>query len=69
MDNKKNTFNIGEICPESGVYKIVNCECLINGGCDISVEQYTIPLAKGNKFPPCRSCAGKSLKWELVQKA
>jgi len=63
------TFSIGEVCQESGVYKIVGCACMIDGKCEISEEQYTIPLAKGNKFPPCRSCGGCNMKWELIQKA
>lgn len=60
------TFKIGEVCQESGVYKLTNCtgkECKL-----LSKAQHTIPLAKGNIFPPCRTCNGKIL-WKLIQKA
>ena len=63
------TFKIGEICLESGIYRLKDCACMIEGKCDISEEQYTIPLVKGEKFPPCRNCGGNSIKWEFVKKA
>ena len=63
------TFKIGEICPESGIYRLKDCSCMIGGKCDVSLEQYTIPLVKGKKFPPCRNCSGSSIKWEFVKKA
>jgi len=70
------TFNIGEICQESGIYRIKGCECTTDDKecasekkCDLSEEQLTIPLAKGNKFPPCKNCTGSDLKWEFVKKA
>jgi len=66
---KKDTFKIGEICPESGIYKLKDCACMVGGKCDISTDQYTIPLVKGKKFPPCRNCKGSSIKWEFVKKA
>ncbi|GMU18948.1 MAG: hypothetical protein AMXMBFR12_01400 [Candidatus Babeliales bacterium] len=60
--NDKKTFNIGQVCPESGVYRIkTNCNCL-------SVKQHEIPLVKGKKFPPCRNCDFEVI-WELVRKA
>ena len=68
MVKKGDTFNIGEICPESGVYKL-KCSCMVGCKCDISEEQYTIPLVKGKKFPPCRNCNDKKTKWEFVKKA
>ena len=62
MTHKVDTFHIGEICPTSGVYRIKNHEkCL-------SKQQYEIPLAKGKKFPPCRSCDFKVI-WEFVRTA
>jgi len=68
MVKKGDTFEIGEVCPESGVYRIVQCDCTAEKGCHISEDQYTIPLVKGKKFPPCKSCNTK-LKWEFVKKA
>lgn len=62
------TFNIGEICPESGVYKIKSSSCKPNTECCISKEQLTIPLVKGKRFPPCKGCHG-TVVWEFVKKA
>ncbi len=65
MKNKEikrgDTFDIGEICPESGVYRIKGCKCE-------SEDQREIPLAKGHRFPPCRTCKG-GFKWEFVRRA
>jgi hypothetical protein len=69
MVKKGDTFNVGEVCPESGIYRLTDSACVDKGKCDISKEQYTIPLVKGKKFPPCRSCEGSSIKWEFVKKA
>jgi len=69
MVKKGDTFKIGEICPESGIYKLTDYACMMKGKCDVSLEQYTIPLTKGKKFPPCRNCSGSSIKWEFVKKA
>lgn len=69
MITKGDTFKIGEICPESGVYKLKNCSCLSQGSCDISEKQYTIPLVEGKTFPPCRNCKGNTIEWEFVEKA
>lgn len=44
----------GEICPESGVWK------------SISTPSTTIPLAKGNRFPPYNNSA---VIWVLHQYA
>jgi len=70
------TFNIGEIRQESGIYRIKGCECTADDKacpsekkCEISEEQLTIPLAKGNKFPPCKNCTGSKVVWEFVKKA
>ncbi len=62
------TFKIGEICQESGVYKLKNCSCMVGGKCDISKMQYTIPLVKGKTFPPCRNCSS-GIVWEFIKKA
>lgn len=61
-------FKIGEICPESGVYRISPTACgLDNKGC-VSENQKEIPLAKGHRFPPCRDCEGE-VTWHMVRKA
>ena len=65
MVKKGDTFKIGEVCPESGIYRL---KC-VGGKCDTSKEQHTIPLVKGKKFPPCKSCEGGSVSWEFVKKA
>lgn len=55
------TFHIGAVCPESGVYRLKNCNCT-------SEEQREIPLAKGHTFPPCKSCKHK-VSWEFVRQS
>ena len=65
MVKKGDTFKIGAICPESGIYRVKDCD---KGKCGVSEEQYTIPLVKGKKFPPCKSCCGE-VEWEFVKKA
>jgi len=62
------TFKIGEVCPESGIYRLKNCTCMAENKCSISQLQYTIPLAKGNKFPPCKKCGG-GIVWEFIKEA
>jgi len=47
----------GETCQVSGVYR-----CATH-------TSNTIPLAKGNRFPPCGSGAGHATTWVLVQRA
>lgn len=47
----------GEICQVSGVYA-----CATHRG-------NTIPLAKGNKFPPCSQSGGHATTWILIQRA
>ena len=69
MVKTTDTFNIGQICPESGIYKLTHCACMLDASCDISQKQYTIPLVKGKKFPPCRNCGSSKIKWEFVRKA
>lgn len=49
--------NTGEKCQESGVYK---CS---------KHPHNTIPLAKGNTFPPCSLDGGHRANWILVRKA
>ena len=67
MIKKGDTFKIGEICPESGVYRLKNCMC---HACDCkSVKQQTIPLVKGKRFPPCRNCKGEDVLWEFERPA
>ena len=47
----------GQTCEESGVYK-----CTTH-------PSNTIPIAKGNRFPPCSLGSGHSAAWTLVRKA
>lgn len=47
----------GETCQESGVYR-----CGTHSG-------QTIPLAKGNTFPPCSEGGGHATTWVLVRRA
>ena len=61
MVKKGDRFNIEQVCPESGVYRLVQDE-------GRSEDQKEIPLTKGEKFPPCRNCTGK-VTWEFVRKA
>jgi len=48
------TRKTGETCPESGVWEAQ------------SSPSTTIPLAKGNQFPPY---GGKSVTWKLIRYA
>jgi len=47
----------GETCKESGVYR---CQ---------SHTTNTIPIAKGNRFPPCSLNGGHGTTWVLVYRA
>jgi len=69
MVKKGDTFKIGEVCPESGVYRLIKCSCKGIEDCTFTEEQSTIPLVKGKKFPPCRNCADADIVWEFVKKA
>ncbi|MBS1778628.1 MAG: hypothetical protein JST70_04845 [Bacteroidetes bacterium] len=51
------TGHTGETCQVSGVYK-----------CSMHPSN-TIPLAKGNKFPPCPMGSGHGATWILIQRA
>lgn len=44
----------GEICPESGTWKVVG------------TPSTTAPIAKGNRMPPYKD---KAVIWELIQLA
>ena len=48
------TTKTGEICPESGVWKVVGNPTT------------TAPIAKGNRMPPY---SGKAVTWKLIQHA
>ncbi len=48
------TARTGEICPESGVWKVVGNPTT------------TAPIAKGNRMPPYRD---KAVTWQLIQYA
>ena len=47
----------GQTCQESGVYK-----CSTH-------STNTIPIAKGNRFPPCSLSGGHGTTWLLVRRA
>lgn len=57
----KKTYHPGEICPTSGLYRLVNHK-------NVSPEQAEIPLTKGKRFPPCHNCK-EPIEWELVKEA
>lgn len=67
MLKRGDTFNVGEICPESGVYRLKDRDCKNSSGCK-SEDQREIPLSKDKRFPPCRNCKGKVV-WEYVRRA
>lgn len=48
------TARTGEICPESGVWKVVGA------------NSTTAPIAKGNRMPPH---SGKAVTWALARLA
>ncbi len=48
------TARTGEMCPESGVWKVAG------------YPSTTAPIAKGNRMPPY---GGKAVTWQLVQYA
>lgn len=48
------TARTGEICPESGVWRVQG------------LPTTTAPIAKGNRMPPY---AGQAVTWVLVSKA
>lgn len=67
MLKRGDIFQVGQICPESGVYRLKEKKC--KRGCTLkSEDQREIPLTKGEKFPPCRNCSGV-VEWEFVRKA
>ncbi len=61
MLKRGDAFKIGQNAPESGVYRIKGCSCCTE-------EQREIPLVKGHKFPPCKSCKHEVV-WEFVRHA
>ncbi|MEM1380751.1 MAG: hypothetical protein AAGH41_09010 [Pseudomonadota bacterium] len=48
------TARTGELCPESGVWKVMG------------QPSTTAPIAEGNRMPPYR---GKAVTWQLIQYA
>jgi hypothetical protein len=48
------TARTGEVCPESGIWKVVG------------TPSTTAPIAKGNRMPPYD---GKAVTWKLIQLA
>lgn len=54
------TFRTGEKNPVSGIYACVQCEK--------AARRNTIPLTKGETFPPCSKCSA-GVTWRLQQYA
>lgn len=48
------TAKTGEVCPESGVWRVVG------------TPTTTAPIARGNRMPPY---SGKAVTWKLIQHA
>ena len=65
MANIGDKFRIGEICPESGIYKLEE-HGVGSGNAQIPENQKEIPLSKGEKFPPCRDCK-EEVFWILIR--
>ena len=61
MLKRGDTFHIGQVCMESGVYRVKGCKC-------VAESQREIPLVKEKTFPPCKGCKG-TITWEFVRKA
>lgn len=61
MLKRGDVFHSGQVCPESGVYRLKNCP-------HVSKEQAEIPLVKDHRFPPCKNCNCK-VEWEFVRQA
>lgn len=51
------SYKTGKKCPQSGVYR-----CSTHPG-------NTIPLSKGETFPPCSWSGGHGANWILVSRA
>lgn len=60
-------FRTGEKAPVSGVYTFVRHTTYVTG-CTGSVGGNSIPLSKGERFPPHAPC-GKGAIWRLSQYA
>ena len=54
----------GEICIVSGTYKW-NGHSDGSISCGVTHNEYTIPMTRGNPFPPTRSCE-KGAFWVLL---
>ena len=59
------TFKTGENAPVSGDYRFVSH---IDGTTNHTPAETLIPLAVGEKFPPCKSC-DKGAYWRLERYA
>jgi hypothetical protein len=61
------TVKTGSVAPVSGVYRYVSHSGKEQGaGCMPSFDEREIPVSKGERMPPVRSC-GKSARWKLVR--
>jgi sporulation protein YlmC with PRC-barrel domain len=63
------TVKTGSAAPASGVYRFVHHDGQKGKTeCSPSMDEREIPLAKGERVPPVRSC-GKGATWKLVRAA
>ena len=57
-------YKTGEICPTTGQYGYVRH--IESCGCSPTQEERVIPLEKGERFPPIKSC-GNGAYWKLLR--
>jgi hypothetical protein len=56
-------YTTGQVALVSGVYR---SKGHTNGTiCNASAQERRIPLSKGERFPPHRSCPGAAVIWQL----
>jgi hypothetical protein len=63
MSNIGEQFTTGENAPVSGVYRYVRHA---QEDCTNKIQDHQIPLSRGEKFPPHRTCSGGVI-WELAE--
>jgi hypothetical protein len=58
-------YRTGEKAPVSGRYDFVRCTSP-DSSCHPTAGERSIPLSKGETFPPCRSCKTGAV-WRLAE--
>lgn len=58
-------YHTGEKAPVSGRYEFVR-HSNPDSHCEPMAEEQRISLTQGEAFPPCRSCAGRTV-WSLAE--